>query len=169
MIRSLKGSTPIVHSSAYVSEAAYLVGEVEIGENSSIWPGAVLRGDTGKIVVGKNTNIQDNSVVHADNGAHIGDGVTLGHGVVCHARSVGANSLLGNGCTVNDGAEIGEGSIIASGAVVLEEVKIPPGSLVVGIPAKVLGPTTARHREMIQSTGEHYVQRGREYKAEGLE
>ena len=169
MIRSLKGAAPVVHPTAFVSEAAYVVGEVEIGENSSIWPGVVIRGDTGKIVIGKNTNIQDNSVIHADRGARIGDGVTLGHGVVCHARAVGNNCLLGNGCIVNDGAEIGEFSIIASGAVLLEEVKVPAGSLVAGIPGKVLRQTSERHREMIKETAEHYVVRGHSYKKEGVE
>ena len=145
-----------------------MIGAVEIGANSSIWPGAVIRGDNGKIAIGSNANIQDNSVVHADSDSHIGDGVTVGHSVVCHARVVGDNCLLGNGCTVNDGAEIGEFSIIASGAVVLEQVKIPAGSLVIGIPAKVSGQTTERHREMIKSTAKHYVERARQYKAEGL-
>ena len=169
MIRSHKGNTPKVHPTAFVSEAAYVIGHVEIGENSSVWPGTVIRGDMGKITIGRGTNIQDNCVIHADRGAHIGDGVTLGHGVVCHARLIADHCLLGNNCTVNDGAEIGEFSIIASGAVVLEQVKIPPGSLVVGVPAKIRGQTTARHREMIESTAEHYVERGHSYKSEGLE
>ncbi len=169
MIRSFKGVTPKVHPTAFVSEAAYVVGDVEIGENASVWPGAVIRGDMGKIVIGKNSNVQDNSVIHADRGARIGDGVTLGHSVMCHARMVGDNCLLGNGCVVNDGAEVGEYSIIASGAVVLEKVKVPAGSLMVGTPAKVIGPTTERHREMITGTARGYVERGRTYKAEGLE
>ena len=169
MIRSHKGHTPKIHPTAFISEAAYVVGDVEIGENSSVWPGAVIRSDNGKTTIGKGTNIQDNSLIHGDQDTHIGDGVTLGHGVVCHAKLIGDNCLLGNGCTVNDGAEIGEFSIIASGSVVLEDVKIPAGSLVVGIPGKVRGPTAERHLQMIKGTAQSYMKRGQEYKAEGLE
>ena len=169
MIRSLNGKTPKVHPTAFVSEAAYVVGAVEIGENSGIWPGTVIRGDASRITIGKNTNIQDNCVVHADQDARIGDGVTIGHGVVCHARIVADNCLLGNGCTVNDGAEIGEFSVVASGAVVLEDTKIPPGSLVVGIPATVKGRSADRHRELILSTACQYMERARQYKGAGLE
>ena len=169
MIRSHKGHTPKVHPTAFISEAAYVVGDVEIGENSSVWPGAVIRSDNGKTTIGKNTNIQDNTLIHGDQDARIGDGVTLGHGVVCHAKLIGDNCLLGNGCTVNDGAEIGELSIVASGSVVLEDVKIPANSLVVGIPGKVHGPTAERHQQMIKGTAQSYVKRAQEYKAEGLE
>ena len=146
MIRSLNGKTPKVHPTAFVSEAAYVVGAVEIGENSGIWPGTVIRGDASRITIGKNTNIQDNCVIHADQ----------------DARIVADNCLLGNGCTVNDGAEIGEFSVVASGAVVLEDTKIPPGSLVGGIPATVKGRSADRHRELILSTA-------RQYKGAGLE
>ena len=169
MIRSLQGHTPTIHPSAFISEAAYVVGNVEIGENSSVWPGAVIRGDNAKIVIGKNSNIQDNSLVHSDQPARIGDGVTLGHGVVCHAKLVADNCLLGNGCTVNEGVEVGEFSIIASGAVLLEDTKIPEGSMVVGVPGKVRGPTTQQHRELIQHLAHSYVKHGRDYKKEGLE
>lgn len=167
MLRTLKGKTPRVHPNAFVSEAAYVIGEVELGENASVWPGTVIRGDSGKISIGRNTCIQDNSVVHSDADASIGDDVGIGHRVVCHARRVGNGVLIGNGAVVNDGVEIGELSIIASGAVVLENVKIPPRSFVVGIPAKIQGQVTERHVEMIRSTVEHYVQRARSYKAEG--
>ena len=169
MIRSLEGHTPKIHPSAFVSEAAYVVGNVEIGENSSVWPGAVIRGDNGKVVIGKNSNIQDNAVVHADQDARIGDGVTLGHGVVCHAKLVADNCLLGNGCTVNEGVEVAEFSIIASGAVLLEDTKIPEGSMVVGIPGKVRGQTAERHRELIQHIARSYLRHGSQYKNEGLE
>ncbi len=169
MIRSWKGKTPRVHPTAFVSETADVVGDVEIGENSSIWPGTVIRGDSGKITIGKNTNIQDNSVVHSDADARIGDGVSMGHSVVWHGRFIGDNCLVGNSATVNDGVEVGEFSIIAAGAVVLEEMKIPARTLVLGVPARPRGPITARHEEMIKETASHYVERCREYKAEGLE
>lgn len=167
MIRSWNGKMPQVHPTAFVSEAAYVVGEVEIGENSSVWPGTVIRGDTGKITIGKNTGIQDNSVVHSDEPAFIGDNVSIGHSVVCHATGVGDFVLIGNGAVVNGGAEIGAYSVIAAGAVVLENAKIPPRSFVVGVPAQVKGPVTERHIEMIKGVGEHYVERARSYKAQG--
>ncbi|MCZ6890995.1 MAG: gamma carbonic anhydrase family protein [Chloroflexi bacterium] len=169
MIRSFQGHTPNIHPSAFISEAAYVVGDVEIGENSSVWPGAVIRGDNAKIVIGKNSNIQDNSLVHSDQPARIGDGVTLGHGVVCHAKLVADNCLLGNGCTVNEGVEVGEFSIVASGAVLLEDTKIPDGSMVVGVPGKVRAQTAERHRELIKHVADSYVQHGRQYKDEGLQ
>ena len=169
MIRSLEGHTPKIHPSAFVSEAAYVVGDVEIGENSSVWPGAVIRGDNGKVVIGKNSNVQDNAVVHADQDARIGDAVTLGHGVVCHAKLVADNCLLGNGCTVNEGVEVGEFSIIASGTVLLENIKIPEGSMVVGVPGKVRAQTAERHRKLIKHIADSYLRHSRQYKNEGLE
>ena len=167
MIRSLNGKTPKVHPTAFVSEAAYVIGDVEIGESSSIWPGTVIRGDTGKIVIGRNTNIQDNSVVHGDADVSIGDNVTMGHRVVCHARRIADRVLLGNGCVLNDGVEVGEESIVAAGAVVLEETKFEPRSLIVGAPGKLRSKVKERHVEMIESVAEHYVERCCRYKASG--
>ncbi|MBI4199710.1 MAG: gamma carbonic anhydrase family protein [Chloroflexi bacterium] len=169
MIRSWKGKTPQVHPTAFVSEAAYVVGEVDIGENSSVWPGTVVRGDRGKITIGKGSNIQDNCTIHSDAPARIGDGCTLGHGVIWHGRLLGDHCLVGNGATANDGVEVGELSVIGAGAVVLENVKVPPRSLVMGIPGKVKGQTTERHHEMIKSLAAHYVEEARGYKREGLE
>jgi carbonic anhydrase/acetyltransferase-like protein (isoleucine patch superfamily) len=169
MIRSWQGITPKVHPTAFVSEAAYVLGNVEIGESSSIWPGVVIRGDSGKITIGKNTNIQDNSVVHSDAEARIGDNVTIGHSVCWHGRVLSDNCLVGNGAVVNDGAEVGEFSIVAAGAVVLEEMRIPERTIVTGIPARPRGEIQERHEALIKETAEHYVERCREYKAEGLE
>ena len=168
LIRSWKGKTPKVHPTAFVSEAAYVVGDVEIGENSSIWPGTVIRGDTGKIVIGMNTNIQDNSVIHADADSRIGNGVTMGHRVLWHGHMLADNCLVGNGATVSDGVEVAEFSIIASGAMVLENMKIPPRTMVSGNPARRRGPIADRHEEMIRRTAARYVERARGYKAEGL-
>ena len=169
MIRRWRDKMPRVHPTAFVSETAYVVGDVEIGENSGIWPGTVIRGDCGKITIGKNTNIQDNSVVHADADARIGDGVSMGHNVTWHGRLIGDNCLVGNGATVNDGVEIGEFSIVSAGAVVLEEMKIPSRTIVVGIPARPRGPISPRHEELIRDRADHYVEQCRAYKAEGLE
>ena len=167
MIRSLDGVMPQIHHTAFVSESAYVVGDVEIGENSSVWPGTVIRADNGKISIGANTCIQDNSVVHGDDDVTIGDNVAIGHRVMCHAGSVGEGTLIGNGAVVNDGAEIGEGSLIASGAMVIERMQIPPRSMVLGVPAKIRGEVANRHSQLIQSTVDHYVLKGQRYKRQG--
>ena len=167
MIRSLNGKTPKVHSTAFVSETAYLVGDGEVGEYSSIWPGVVVRADNGKIAIGAYTNIQDNSVVHADADASIGDHVTLGHGVVCHAARVGDHALLGNGCVVNDAATIGRYALVAANAVVLEGVDVADETVVAGAPARVRGRVMKRHRAMMDDTWRHYVAKTAEFKKEG--
>ena len=169
MIRSWKNIKPKIHPTAFISEAAYVLGEVEIGSNSSIWPGVVIRGDSGKIKIGNNTNIQDGSIVHSDAPAVIGDNVTVGHGVVCHARIIGNDCLIGNNATVNDGAEIGEYSIVAANSVVLEGTQIPPNSLVVGTPAIVKGQVKEKHISLIKETATHYIGRCKEYKELELE
>ena len=132
MIRSLDGKSPKIHPTAFVSEFAYVVGDVEIGEGSSVWPGTVIRADAGKIAIGKNTCIQDNSVVHGDDDVSIGDNVVIGHRVMCHAKTVGNSVLIGNGAVVNDGVEIGEYSLLASGCMVVDNMQIGPRSLVMG-------------------------------------
>ncbi|HWO73387.1 MAG TPA: gamma carbonic anhydrase family protein [Dehalococcoidia bacterium] len=168
MIRSWKGYTPKVHPDAFVSEFAYVVGDVEIGAGSSVWPGTVIRGDSGKVVIGRNTCIQDNSTVHADGrGIVIGDYVVIAHNVLCHADRVGDGAALGNGCIVNGSSEIGENSIIASGAVVLDGQKVPPNTFMVGIPATAKGTVTEQQRERFRRTAEHYAALAKTYKAEG--
>ena len=167
VIRTLDGKAPRIHSSAFVSETAYVIGDVEIGAGSSIWPGTVIRADAGSISIGINTCIQDNSVVHGDSDVIIGNNVVIGHKVLCHAKLVGDKSLIGNGATVNDGALIGKGSLIASGAMVIENMEIPPGSMVVGIPARVRGTVQNRHTDLIRMTVEEYVRKSRLYKTQG--
>ena len=164
MIRSFKGKSPKIHPTAFVSEAAYVVGDVEIGAYSSIWPGTIIRADHHKIVIGAYVDIQDNCVLHNDSEAHYGDYVSLGHHVICHAKTVATHCLIGNGAIVNGDAEIGEQSIVASGSVVLERAKIPPGSFVTGAPASVNRPTTERHQHMIRRIAEIYARNGQEFK-----
>jgi len=167
MIRSLGDLTPKIHETAYVSEAAYVIGDVEIGAGSSVWPGAVIRGDDGKITIGQRTNVQDNSVVHADGDASIGDGVTIGHGVVCHARKVGDFCLIGNGAVINDGVEIGEYSLVSAGSTVPDNKKLPPRSLVGGSPARVRGRMRDRFAELIRLAADRYAERAHRYKQAG--
>lgn len=167
MIRSIDGATPKIHPTAFVSEFAYVVGDVEIGEGASVWPGVVVRGDMGKISIGKYTNIQDNSVVHGDADVVIGDRVTIAHKVLCHAKFVGDGAVIGNGATLNDGVEIGEFSLVASGAMLVDNVKIPPRSLVVGSPGKRIREVGARHLERMKWFCDVYVGQAKRYKAQG--
>ena len=144
-------------------------GDVEIGEGSSIWPGTVVRADSGKITIGRFTCVQDNSVVHGDADVVIGDRVVIGHRVLCHARSVGDGALLGSGATVNDGVEIGDGSLVASGAMIVENKKIPAGSMVIGVPGRVRGEVRERHVELIRHAADEYVEKAQRYlRQEGL-
>ena len=167
MIRSLDGVSPRIHPSAFVSEFAYVVGDVQIGEGSSIWPGAVVRADWGRIVIGKYTCVQDNSVVHGDADVVIGDHVVIAHKALCHARRVGDRVLIGSGATVNDGVEIGEDCLVASGAMIVDNTKIPPRSLVVGVPGRVRGRVTERHMERIKFYGDKYVENTQRYRGQG--
>ncbi len=169
MLRSLNGKTPQVDPTAFVSEAAYVVGDVIIGPHSSVWPGAVIRGDHGRITIGSNTNVQDNCVVHSDSDALLGDYITLGHRVVCHAKRIDDHVLLGNGCVVNDGVVIGDHSIVAAGAVVLEGKQVAPGSLMAGAPAERKGRLLKRHLELIEHAAVNYVGLGKQYKEQGLD
>ena len=167
MIRSLDDLTPKIHPTAFISEFAYVVGDVEIGEGSSLWPGTVVRGDMGKISIGKYVCVQDNSVVHGDADVVIGDNVVIGHRVLCHAKIVGDRVLIGNGATVNDGVEIGDDSLLASGTMIVDNMKIPARSLVVGVPGRVRGQVQDRHTELIKFYGDVYVGKSERYKRQG--
>ena len=169
MIRSFGDKKPRIHPTAFVSEAAYIVGDVEIGEGSSIWPGTIIRGNINKVRIGKFVDIQDNCMIHADSEANYGDYVSLGHQVMCHAKTVENYSLIGNGATVNGDAVIGHHSIVAAGSVVLERVVIPPNSFVVGAPAEVRRETSERHHQMIEGVSRHYHQNGQLFKEAGLQ
>ena len=118
MIRSFENKTPKIANSAYVDEAAIIIGDVEIGENSGVFPGAVLRGDFAHIKIGNNTMIEDNSVVHSGEDLEIGDNVTVGHGVVVHGTRIGNHCLIGNNATILDNSKIGNFCVIAAGALV---------------------------------------------------
>ena len=167
MIRTLEGMTPKIHPTAFISEFAYVIGNVEIGEGSSVWPGAVVRGDMGKVIIGKHTNIQDNSAVHGDADVEIGDHVTIGHKVLCHAKNVENNVVIGNGATINDGVEIGEYCLIASGTMLVDNVKIAPRSLVVGSPGKAIREVGERHLEKMKWYNDVYMDKCKRYKAQG--
>ena len=168
MIRSLNGKSPKIDPTAFVSEAAYIVGEVELGPNSSVWPGAVIRADSGRIKIGAGSNVQDNSVLHVDADAEIGDNVTIGHGVVCHARNIGDGSLIGNGSTLNDGVVLGANCLVAAGSTVTEHSVFEERSLVRGTPGKAIGKIRERHVELMRRAAASYTGRIARYKSSGL-
>jgi carbonic anhydrase/acetyltransferase-like protein (isoleucine patch superfamily) len=146
-----------------------VVGEVRIGARSSVWFNAVVRGDTAPISMGAESNLQDGSVVHVDEGlpAAIGDRVTVGHRAIVHGCVIEDECLVGMGAIVLNGARIGSGSLVGAGALVREGQVIPPGSLVVGAPARVVGPVGVAHREAIRRGSSHYAELARSYVARG--
>lgn len=156
---------PRISDGAFVAETAVLIGEVEIGPEANIWYGAVLRGDMGKIIVEKKANVQDNSVIHSEHEfpVIIGEGSTIGHGAVIHACKIGKYSLIGMGAIVLSKAEIGDHCIIGAGAVVKEGDKIPAGSLVVGVPAKVIKQLSPEQLKYPEGNCEEYVALSRKY------
>jgi carbonic anhydrase/acetyltransferase-like protein (isoleucine patch superfamily) len=156
-----------VHHSVYLASGAVVVGDVTIGEDSSVWFNAVLRGDCERIRIGRGTNIQDSCVLHADPGfpCTLGDGVTVGHGAIVHGAIVGDNVTIGMNAVVMNGALVGENSIVAVGAVVTEGTVIPPGSLAVGLPARVKRPLAAEEIERNRWAAEHYMDNARQFRA----
>ena len=173
MIRSFNGKTPKIHPSAFISETAYIVGDVEIEEGCSIWPGAVIRGDTGKVVIGKNTAVEDNCVIHSGipgkGDTFVGECCNIAHGAVVHCRSIGNNVMIGINATVLHDAEIGNFCIIAAGCLVGQEMKVPDESYVMGIPGRIKGKVPEKLRFWLEEVPLEYVEFGKQYKAEGLE
>jgi carbonic anhydrase/acetyltransferase-like protein (isoleucine patch superfamily) len=153
--------SPRVAGSAWVAPGAYVIGDVHLGEESSVWYGVVLRGDTEPIRIGARTNVQDGCVFHADPGypTVVGEGCVVGHNAVVHGCEIGDDCLVGMGATVMNGAKIGEGSVVAAGAVVPEGREFPPRSLVVGIPAKRVGDVTDEQAADIERGASEYVER----------
>nr|WP_315268255.1 gamma carbonic anhydrase family protein [Microbacterium lemovicicum] len=150
-VLSVAGKAPSVPESAFVAPGARVVGDVVMGESSSIWYNAVVRGDSDRITLGAGSNLQDNVSVHVDAGhpVVIGADVSVGHNAVVHGCAVGDGSLIGMGSVILSGAVIGAGCLVAGGAVVLEGTVVPDGSLVAGVPAKVRRELTAEEREKI--------------------
>lgn len=158
---------PDIAKTAFVAETAVLIGNVHVEDEASIWYGAVLRGDKGKITVARKANVQDNAVVHAgpgeDEDTLIGEGTTVGHGAIVHSCTIGKYSLIGMGAIVLSRAEVGDHCIVGAGAVVKEGDKIPPGSLVVGVPAKVVKQLSPEQMKYPEGNCEEYVELSRQY------
>ena len=160
VIRPLTGHAPTLGLGAFVHDAAEVIGRVTLGERSSVWPRAVIRGDTEEIAVGESSNVQDGAVLHADPGfpCVLGARVSVGHLACVHGCTVEDEALIGIGAVVLNGARIGAGSIVGAGAVVPEGMEVPPGSLVLGVPGRVARPTTDAQREGARRTAAHYVE-----------
>lgn len=168
MIRAFNGKAPRIANSAWVSETAYVVGDVEIDQNSSVWPGAVLRGDCAIIKIGKNTQIEDNSVLHSGTPLIIGSGVHIGHGAIIHCCRIGDTVLVGNNATILDDAEVGDCCVIGANSLVSQGMKIPSYSFVVGVPARIRGKVTAEHLARIENGVNFYLKLTEEYRSQGL-
>jgi carbonic anhydrase/acetyltransferase-like protein (isoleucine patch superfamily) len=152
--------TPTIHPSAFVHPSAHVIGDVTLGARVSVWPTAVLRGDTDTIVVGEDTNIQDGTIVHVDAGVPctIGARVAIGHRAIVHGATIGDDCLIGMGAILLNRVQVGSGSIVAAGAVCPEGMQIPPNTLAMGVPAKLVRSTTADERERIARTVDAYLQ-----------
>ena len=166
MLRPYRGQLPRVHPTAFIDDSAQVIGDVEIGEESSVWMCAVIRGDVHWIKVGRRTSIQDGAVVHAMTGTHptsIGDNVTIGHGAIIHGCTIEHQCLIGMGAILLNGAHVGTGSIVAAGTLIVEGQKVPPRSLVMGSPGKVKRLLTSAEVADIQLYADRYVGYRTEY------
>jgi len=166
-IRPFGGKAPLIGEGAFVAPSADVIGDVVIGPRSTIWYGAVLRGDVQSIRIGADTSIQDNTVIHVDSSGFstvVGDRVTVGHSVVLHGCTIGHDALIGIGSIVLNGAEVGEGAMIGAGSLVTPGTKVPAGMLALGSPARVKRPLTDEEKKHIREGAEQYVRLGREHR-----
>jgi gamma-carbonic anhydrase len=171
MIRPFRGIHPQIHPTAYVDPSAQVIGDVHLGDEASIWCNCTVRGDIHFIRIGDRTNIQDNSLIHVQNGSHptiIESEVTVGHGVILHGCHVERGCLIGIGSIVLDDVRVGEMSLVAAGSVVTPRTIIPPRSLVMGFPAKVRRQLTDQEVADLQVFWKNYVNYTREYRQENI-
>jgi carbonic anhydrase/acetyltransferase-like protein (isoleucine patch superfamily) len=162
----LDGTAPRVAASAWVADNAQVVGQVTLAEDSSVWFGATLRGDTEPITVGRGSNVQDGSVLHTDVGLPlvIGERVTVGHNVMLHGCTIGDESLIGIGAVVLNGARIGRNCLVGAGALVTEGKEFPDGSMILGSPARVVRSLTPEQIEGLRQSAAHYIDNARLYR-----
>jgi gamma-carbonic anhydrase len=169
MIRPFRGKHPQIHPTAFIEESAQVIGDVSIGAHSSVWFGAVVRGDVYHIRIGERTNVQDGTVIHVSNGTHatiLEDEVTVGHNVTLHGCYVERGCLIGIGSIILDGCRIGERSLVAAGALVSPGTVIPPRSLVMGVPARVKRQLTNAEDADLEVFWKNYVEYTRVYRKE---
>ena len=160
MIRSFRGTQPQIHPTAYIEESAQIIGDVSIGEQSSVWFNAVVRGDVHFIRIGRRTNIQDGTVIHVSNGTHetiLEDEVTVGHNVTLHGCYIERGSLIGIGSILMDGVRVGRQSLVAAGSLLSPGTQIPPRSLVMGVPARVKRSLTEEEVAGLEVFWKNYV------------
>lgn len=160
-VRPFQKSQPRLGQRVFVAENATVIGDVALGDDSSVWFGAVIRGDVHRIRIGARTNIQDNCTLHVTTGTHavsIGDEVTMGHGVIAHGCTIERGALIGMGSRVLDGAVVGESALVGAGALVSEGMRVPPRTLVVGVPARVRRELTTEELARLEESWKHYVE-----------
>ena len=160
IVKPYKDKHPVIHTSVFLAENSIVIGDVEIGEDSSVWYGTVIRGDVNYIRIGKGTNIQDNSVVHVTHDTHptlIGDFVTVGHRVILHGCKIGNYVLIGMGAVVMDGVEIEDYVLVGAGALLTPNKKFPSGVLVAGFPAKVVRDLKEEEIRLIEESAKNYI------------
>ena len=160
MIREHRGRRPRLHPTVFVDDSAQVIGDVEIGEESSVWMCTVIRGDVNSIRIGKRSNVQDGTIVHVMTQTHptvIGDNVTIGHGAIVHGCTIEDQCLIGMGAILLNGSHVGTGSIVAAGTLLVEGMKVPPRSLVMGSPGKVKRQLTDAEVVDIQAYADRYV------------
>jgi carbonic anhydrase/acetyltransferase-like protein (isoleucine patch superfamily) len=161
VLRAFRGVSPRIHPTAFIDDSAQVIGDVDVGEESGVWMCAVVRGDVNTIRIGRRTNIQDGTVVHAMTGTHettIGDSVTIGHGAIIHGCTIENQCLIGMGAIVLNGVHVGTCSIVAAGTLLVENMKVPPKSLVMGSPGKVRRLLTQAEIAEIQTYADRYVE-----------
>lgn len=169
MIRAYRGIYPKIAASCYIDPSAQVIGDVEIGERGSVWPNVTIRGDVNSIRIGEESNVQDNSVIHVEHDTYptvVGDRVTVGHSVTLHGCVVENDCLIGIGAIILNGARIGAGTVVAAGALVPERMQIPPGSMVMGVPAKVKREVTEEERIRFRENAQNYVKYREIYREE---
>ena len=171
MLMTLLGKTPEIGRNCFVADSAALIGDVTVGDDSSVWFGAVIRGDSEPICIGRRTSIQDNATIHCDDGypTTIGDDVTVGHNAIVHGATLADGSRVGMGAIVMNGAVIGAGSTVAAGAVVTQGTVVPPCSMVAGIPAKVIKTGVEAYGKSNRENAAIYVERKGLYLAQERE
>lgn len=165
MILELNGKIPDTKKAAFIAETAVIIGDVVLEEGVSVWYGAVLRGDGDSIKIGKNSNVQDNTVVHVDPGnpVSVGENVTIGHQCIIHGCSIGDNCLIGMGAIVMNGAKVGDDCLVGAGALLTENKEFPEGSMIIGSPAKIRSEVSEDGKQLIRESAEHYVNESRVY------
>ncbi len=162
----LDGMAPSVADTAWVAENAQVIGRVSLAQDASVWFGVVIRGDTSTIEVGRGSNIQDGSVLHADEGMPltVGENVTVGHKVMLHGCTIGDESLIGIGAVVLNGAKIGRNCLVGAGALVTEGKEFPDGSMIIGSPAKAVRQLSPEQMEGLRQSARHYVANAQRYR-----